>query len=288
MHIDKIHIENFGMINNFKAEFDGGLNVIRSQFWLDIFAVLGIISCSHVVGFNFTRFVFTPNTHVYAALGGNFGSADMELFYDENCAHGCGLNIIINGKRAGGEELSASIDSIFERDECAVYINGHDYRRYVPFSEYDFTHKIKRYLQCPTPRGNKDNDIIGSSQFNEVLQDFISSFRPVKINSTKDILASITQDGILVPLWRGEVRQDLSASEWEIFNYISFVEVNRFWGQVADKFAFKEQLPLYIGDFTHFIDEAADISRLIKKTMDLGRQTFLFYHDGCAVHSRGL
>lgn len=278
MYIGKIHIENFGSIDNFEAKFDKGLNVISSEFWSDILAVLGIVTGSRVVGFNFTRYVFRTDARINAVLCGNFGSADIELFYDENCTHNCGRNIIINGKKVAEDDFNAVIGIISERQECSVYINGNDYRRYVSFADCDFVHRLESYLQRQA-RCNDKEDVVGSPRFNVAVQDFISAFKFVPINSSKDIWLSITKDGVFVPLCRGEVRHDLSVSEREIFNYLCFAEVNRFWGQVADKCSFAEQLPLYIGDFMCYIDEAIDITPLIDRVLALCRQTFLFCHD---------
>lgn len=274
MRIDKIHIENFGSIKNFEAEFCDKLNVICSEFWPDILAVLGLVAGSKVVGFNFTRHAFTQNTRIYAAISGNFGKASIDLFYCESEPHGCGRRIVLNGKEAAEEDLKNAIGATFEREECSVFINEHDYRRYVPFAEYDFTRKLNLYLNYVPKNGNRD--IMGTPQFKEALHEFISSFTPVPINSSKDMWLSITKDGVFFPLWRGEVRQDLSASEREIFNYLCFAGVNAFWDQAADKCHIKECLPLFIGDFICFIDVATDITPLISRTLALGRQAFLF------------
>lgn len=274
MQIEVLRIENFGPIKNFGAKFCDKLNVICSEFWPDILAVLGLVAGSKVVGFNFTRHAFTQNTRIYAAISGNFGKASIDLFYCESEPHGCGRRIVLNGKEAAEEDLKNAIGATFEREECSVFINEHDYRRYVPFAEYDFTRKLNLYLNYVPKNGNRD--IMGTPQFKEALHEFISSFTPVPINSSKDMWLSITKDGVFFPLWRGEVRQDLSASEREIFNYLCFAGVNAFWDQAADKCHIKEYLPLFIGDFICFIDVATDITPLISRTLALGRQAFLF------------
>ena len=274
MKIGKLRIENFGPIKNFKAEFCDGLNVICSEDWPDILAVLGLVAGSKVIGFNFTRYVFNTYTRIYAAISGNFGKANIDLFYDGSEPHGCGRRIILNAKKAAEEDLRKAIGASPEEEECSVFINEHDYRRYVPFSEYDFTRKLNSYLKSSSRSGSKN--IMDTPQFKEVLHSFISSFERVSINSSKDIWLSITKDGVFFPLWHGEERQDLSASERAIFNYLCFAEVNAFWGQAADKCHIKERLPLYIGDFTCFIDMATDITPLISRALALSRQAFLF------------
>lgn len=274
MRIDKIHIENFGSIKNFEAEFCDKLNVVCSEFWTGILAVLGLVTGSKVIGFNFTRHVFNTYTRIYAALSGNFGKANIDLFYDESEPHCCGRNIILNGKEAAEEDLIKVCGVSLEEVECSVFINEHDYRRYVPLAEYDFTRKLNLYLNYVPKNGNRD--IMGTLQFKEVLHGFISSFEPVSINSSKDMWLSITNDGVFVPLRHGEERQDLSAAEQTIFNYLCFAEVNAFWGQAVDKCHIKERLPLYIGDFICFIDEATDITPFISRALALGRQAFLF------------
>ena len=281
MQIEELCIENFGPIKNFGAKFCDKLNVICSEFWPDILAVLGLVAGSKVVGFNFTRHAFTQNTRIYASISGNFGKAEVELFYDSESAHGCADKIILNGSSSSFRELRASIGASLEEEECAIYINADDYRRGVPFSEYDFTRKLNSYLKSVL-RGSKEN-VMGTPQFNEVLRGFISPFERISINSSKDMWLSITNDGVFVPLLHGEVRHDLSAAEREMFNYLCFVEANRFWEHVVDKCRLKERLPLFIGNFICRIDEAADITPLISRALAFGRQTFLFFSDMCVV-----
>lgn len=281
MQIEALRIENFGPIKNFGAKFCDKLNVICSEFWPDILAVLGLVAGSKVVGFNFARHAFTQNTRIYASISGNFGKAEVELFYDSESAHGCADKIILNGSLSSFKELRVSIGASLEEEECSVFINEHDYRRYMPFAEYDFTRKLNSYLKY-APQSGKEC-VMDTPQLKEDLHGFISSFEPVTINLSKDMWLSITNDGVFVPLWHGEVRHDLSTAERAIFNYLCFVEVNAFWGQAAHRYNLNEQSPLFIGDFICCIDEAADITPIIARALALGRQTFLFFSDMCVV-----
>ena len=122
----------------------------------------------------------------------------------------------------------------------------------------------------------------------EVLHDFISSFEQIPINLSKDMWLSITKDGVFVPLWHGEERHDLSAAEREIFNFLCYVEVNKFWGQVIAKCHSSERLPLFIGDFAQVIDRATDITPFISRANSLGRQTFLFCRNEHTLRRFGL
>ena len=281
MQIEELCIENFGSIKNFGAKFCDKLNVICSGFWPDILAVLGLVAGSKFIGFNFTRHAFTQNTRIYASISGNFGKAEVELFYDSESAHGCADKIILNGSSSSFKELRASIGASLEEEECSVFINEHDYRRYRPFAEYDFTRKLNSYLKY-APQSGKEC-VMDMPQLKEVLHGFISSFEPVTINSSKNMRLSITNYGVFVPLWHDEVRHDLSTAERAIFNYLCFVEVNAFWEHVVDKCRLKERLPLFIGNFICRIDEAADITPLISRALAFGRQTFLFFSDMCVV-----
>ena len=286
MLIESLCIENFGEIKEFKAEFGGGLNVICSEYWPDILSIMAIVSGSRILGFNSTRHIFTPNTRIYAAISGNFGKTEVELFNDNDCEHCCAGKFTINGRLSSFKELQVAIAASPEEEECAVYINADDFRKFVPFAEYDFARKLNLYLNYTPQKGN--SDIMGIPQLKEVLRDFISSFEQIPINSSKDMWLSITKDGVFVPLWRGEVRHDLSAAEREIFNYLCFLQVNKFWGEVADKCHSNELLPLFIGDFICRIDEATDITPLIPCTLTLGRQTFLFCRNEHTLRRFGL
>ena len=218
MLIESLRIENFGEIKEFKAEFGGGLNVICSEYWPDILSIMAIVSGSRILGFNSTRHIFTQNTRIYAAISGNFGTAEVELFYDKDSDHCCAGKFTINGRLSSFKELQVAIGASPEEEECAVYINADDFRKFVPFAEYDFARKLNLYLNYSPQKSN--GDIMGIPQLKEVLRGFISSFEQIPINSSKDMWLSITKDGVFVPLWRGEVRHDLSAAEREIFNFL--------------------------------------------------------------------
>ena len=212
---------------------------------------------------------------IYAAISGNFGTAEVELFYDKDSDHCCAGKFTINGRLSSFKELQVAIGASPEEEECAVYINADDFRKFVPFAEYDFARKLNLYLNYTPQKGN--SDIMGIPQLKEVLRGFISSFEQIPINSSKDMWLSITKDGVFVPLWRGEERHDLSVAEREIFNFHCYVEVNKFWGQVTAECHSSERLPpLFIGDFAQVIDRATDITPFISRANSLGRQTFLF------------
>ena len=120
MLIESLRIENFGGIKEFKAEFGGGLNVICSEYWPDILSIMAIVSGSRILGFNSTRHIFTPNTRIYAAISGNFGTAEVELFYDNDSDHCCAGKFTINGRLSSFKELQVAIGASPEEEECAA------------------------------------------------------------------------------------------------------------------------------------------------------------------------
>ena len=74
-------------------------------------------------------------------------------------------------------------------------------------------------------------------------------------------------------------RMDLSATEEILFQYLCFLEVNRFWNEVRKIIGRTAKKPLFISALPDHIDFCVDLTQLLEQTLELNRQVFLFTGD---------
>lgn len=112
-------------------------------------------------------------------------------------------------------------------------------------------------------------------------KEWLKGFKPLVISMDKHLYLSFDENYRFIPVKIEDGKQtvcnSLSESDEAIFNYLCFLEVNRF------EFAYEEyngyncaKKPLFIFNFAEYLDESADVVRLLKKATDLDCQIFLF------------
>ena len=76
-----------------------------------------------------------------------------------------------------------------------------------------------------------------------------------------------------------QLRMDLSATEEILFQYLCFLEVNRFWSEVKKLMGRTAKKPLFISALPDHIDFCVDLASLLEQALALNRQVFLFTGD---------
>jgi hypothetical protein len=124
---------------------------------------------------------------------------------------------------------------------------------------------------------DRTDRLIDTKTFHRYLYNYIRSFVPEPINSKKNYLASVNQQGkfeVILPGFDGEIH--LSETEKRLFSYSCFLNVAEFWaGFEVMRDLHHEKKPLLIQDFLEYLDEGADISGLIARTQKLHRQIII-------------
>ena len=115
----------------------------------------------------------------------------------------------------------------------------------------------------------------------EIVDEEIANFKPIPINSKKNLFVDYNGAKQLVPViienGQKTVACTLSESDETIFNYLCFIVTNR----IICKYFNKNNMhmaknPFFIFNFVQYLDKDVNVDELLKLATDLGHQVFLF------------
>lgn len=114
--------------------------------------------------------------------------------------------------------------------------------------------------------------------FRFLLNEYIVKFKPLQINERKNLYLEITPHGRFIAVKKeGEkaINYHLSASEQTLFNFLCFIEINKFYQSVngVKDFNYLEK-PLILLNFSELLDESFDYIAFLKK-QNLNRKIIL-------------
>lgn len=114
--------------------------------------------------------------------------------------------------------------------------------------------------------------------FRFLLNEYIVKFKPLQINERKNLYLEITPHGRFIAVKKeGEkaINYHLSASEQMLFNFLCFIEINKFYQSVngVKDFNYLEK-PLILLNFSELLDESFDYIAFLKK-QNLNRKIIL-------------
>ena len=283
MFVKKLTVEQFGRIGYKSFSFEQPLTVFAGEETEELFAALCVVLDNRLLRLQTTRYCYAEKSKLYAEIeqGGKVYTA--EAAYDESAPDRYTVRIDCGGRQLSDEELSAVFQTSIEEEECSYFINRHDYYRYVPFTELNFTKKPADYRQGLQEENRKEfsarTDGIGLTHtFRKALKKFYNEFLPQQLRMEKRFWLTMDEEGNfsakdMLP------RKDLSAAEDTLLQYVCFLEVNRFWGDVQKAMGRSVQKPLFIGALADKIDFCIDLASLLMPVLGLGRQVFLFTRD---------
>lgn len=105
--------------------------------------------------------------------------------------------------------------------------------------------------------------------FRFLLNEYIVKFKPLQINERKNLYLEITPQGRFIAVkkeGKKTINYCLSASEQMLFNFLCFIEINKFYQFVngVKDFNYREK-PLILLNFSEFLDESFDYIAFLKK-----------------------
>lgn len=105
--------------------------------------------------------------------------------------------------------------------------------------------------------------------FRFLLNEYILNFKPTQINGRKNLYLDITPQGEFIAVKKSgdkSFNYDLSASEKALFDFLCFIEINKFRQFVngVKDFNYKEK-PLILVNFPDFLDESFDYISFLRK-----------------------
>lgn len=283
MFVKKLTVEQFGQIGYKSFSFEKPMTVFAGEEAKEVFAALCVVLDNRRLRLQTTRYCFTEKSKFYAEIEKDGKVYTAEAAYDESAPDPCPVRIYCSGRQLSNEERIAAFQTSPEEEECSYFINRYDYYRYVPFAELDFAKKLESYRQGLQEENRQEfsvrTDGIGLTHtFRKTLKNFCDEFLPQQFCIEKRLWLTMDEKGRLsakdvLP------REDLSATEDTLLQYFCFLEVNRFWGEVQRTMGRTVQKPLFISALPDHIDSCVDLSRLLKRALELNRQVFLFTGD---------
>ena len=280
MFVKKLTVEQFGRIGYKSFSFEQPLTVFAGEETEELFAALCVVLDNRLLRLQTTRYCYAEKSKLYSEIeqGGKVYTA--EAAYDESAPDYCTVRIYCGGRLLSNEERTAAFQTSFEEEECSYFINRYDYSRYVPFVELDFAKKLADYWSGLQEENRKEfsarTDGIGLTHtFRKILKNFCSEFLPQPLHIEKRLWLTMDGEGCFSAK-DALPRKELSATEDTLLQYFCFREVNRFWGDVQKAMGRSVQKPLFVGALAANIDLCADFTLLLKKTLELNRQVFLF------------
>ena len=265
MFIQHITIENFGAIRYYDAEFRQGLNIVESRYTTELHEAISFLVCNDQAS-------GIPEQWLRDDLLISATICLEDTIYTVCIRSVLGRPQMFATDPSGADATAQYKHALShcEEQNGAELFGG--WEPYIPLRLCDYCDRdIWDILSDRTDR------ITDTKTFHRYLYRYIRDFCPEPINSKKNYLATINQQGefeVILPGFDGEIH--LSETEKRLFSYICFLNVAEFWaGFEKIRDLHHEKKPLLIQDFLEFLDEGADISSLLARTQKLHRQIII-------------
>ena len=268
MFIQHITIENFGAIRHYDTDLSRGLNIVEGHYGEELHAAIGFL----------VRNGETPGIPEQWLRDDLLISATICL---EDAIYTVCIRSILGRPQMfatdpKGNDATTQYQyalSHCEEQNSAELFGGWEPYIHLRLSDY-CDRDIWDVLSDRTDR------LIDTKTFHRYLYNYIRSFVPEPINSAKNYLITINQQGkfeVILPGFEGKIH--LSETEKRLFYYICFLNIAEFWtGFESIRDLHHEKKPLIIQNFLEFLDESTDISALVARTAKLHRQIIILTH----------
>lgn len=163
----------------------------------------------------------------------------------------------------------------FHRYENVVFNCSAEYEPRLKYSDFLSAYKKRDFDE------QKESLLLRQSKekaFRALLNEYIVGFKPRQISERKNLYFDVTSQGKFIAVKKSgdkSINYDLSASEQVLFDFLCFVEINKFRQFVNDirDFNYKEK-PLILVNFPDFLDESFDYISFLRK-QKLNRQIII-------------
>jgi hypothetical protein len=265
MFIQHITIENFGAICSYEIDLAQKLNLIDSRYADEISAAIRFLLCSELQPMLPKQWLHRE-TRISATI-----------YLEDGIYSVCGKNQLgqlqLFATDPTGTDVTAqyqyALSHCEEQDDVDLF-DGQDKESHLRLYRY-------YYREEYNDLSGRTRCISDTKTFRRYLCRYIQSFCPEPINCAKKYQATINAQGIFevfYPGFGGGIH--LSETEEKLFSYICFLNVAEFWtGFESIRDLHHKKKPLIIQNFVEFLDETANISKLIARTKKLHRQIII-------------
>lgn len=145
----------------------------------------------------------------------------------------------------------------FHRYENVVFNCSAEYEPRLKYSDFLSAYKRRDFDE------QKESLLLKRSKekaFRALLNEYIVGFKPRQISERKSLYFDVTPQGKFIAVKKSGSKSfnyDLSASEQTLFNFLCFIEINKFrqFVNYVKDFNYKER-PLILVNFPDFLDES--------------------------------
>ena len=285
MFLEKLTIEQFGPFKFKSFHFCESFNAIAGENTQAVFAALCVVLCNRLLRFQVSPYCFMENSRIYAEIKAGGAEYISETAYCAEAPEHCETNVYCGGRKLTAEERRALFHVSTEEEECSYFIDRYDYYRYVPFAELDYSKKLAEYRKAWQGENGQEfderTDGTGTTHtFRRELKRFCGGFLSRPLRAEKRLVLTMDQDGKFLAKKDVQPRTDLSATEEILFQYLCFLEINRFWSDVQKTKGCIAKKPLLIGSLlADATDVGISLFPLLEEALSLERQVFLFTGD---------
>lgn len=266
MYITKLHIEGFGNITSETFSLNEQPSIIKSDFCDEIVAALKLILCySNKVYYlkksSIINAQFNGESNITVAYSGSKLKA-----YNEQ-----------------GEDITEDYLNIMSHNSEEDSLNVFQH-----FKKQKYPHRLLKYKDMDRYYGEHDfrniTDGYGVTRsFRAFLNEYIKTFTPIKINQDKEYFVHLLPSGEFVVKYKDEpITPYLSESESVLYHYICFLCLADFWSRAESiRNINRINKPIIISDFLERIDSSINLSDIMKRTLNLERQTIIIVPKKC-------
>lgn len=145
----------------------------------------------------------------------------------------------------------------FHRYENVVFNCSAEYEPRLKYSDFLSAYKRRDFDEQKEPLLLKRSK---EKAFRALLNEYIVGFKPRQISERKSLYFDVTPQGKFIAVKKSGSKSfnyDLSASEQTLFNFLCFIEINKFrqFVNYVKDFNYKER-PLILVNFPDFLDES--------------------------------
>ena len=154
----------------------------------------------------------------------------------------------------------------FYRYENVVFNCSAEYEQRLKYSDFLSAYKRRDFDERSEALLLKQSK---EKPFRFLLNEYIVGFKPREISKRKNLYLDVTPQGKFIAIKKAgdkSINYNLSASEQTLFDFLCFVEINKFRQFVNDirDFNYKEK-PLILVNFPDFLDESFDYISFLRK-----------------------
>lgn len=270
MLLKTISISRLGGIKNFSFSFSNSLNILKERYSKELSLAISTVLHNRSAP-RIPKAWVCRESRIDAEVLVNEKIFHLKIIPRED-TNGIGMSAFDKeGRDATNEYLYLS--SHCEEQDLSDVFDGEDRTllRFLQYAEEDLY-----YL--PNELSKKTDGFSNLKIFRKYLRSFIDNFKPEVIRDGKQYEIILKKDGRYgVRCTNGYLESAyLSESEKTLFRYLCFLRTAEFWQgfeEMRNLHSLKK--PFLVNDFLNRIDQSIDVTELLERSAQLGRQIII-------------